>query len=62
MAHSSVLAPVVQQARAHVLQYGVRTIEPEGIGLLNLDNAGATETFNAKQVPWDFGQPTLLDR
>jgi hypothetical protein len=50
----AVLASVVQQARAYVFPNGVRPIEPEGIGLLNLDDAKAAPTLNAKQVAGNF--------
>jgi hypothetical protein len=62
MSSGAVLAPIVQQPVPDVFPNRVRAIQPEGIGLLNLDGATATQTFHAKQVPRDFGQPSLLDR
>jgi hypothetical protein len=49
------LAPVVQQARPYIFPNGVRAIEPEGIGLLNFNDAKAAQTFDAKQMPGNFG-------
>ena len=58
----AVLARVVQQASAHVFPNGMWSVEAQRIGLQNLNDAKATQTLDAKQVPWDFGQPALLDR
>jgi len=53
MAPGAVLACVVQETHAYVFPHGVRSIEPESIGLLNLNDAKAAQTFHAEQVPWD---------
>jgi len=48
MASGALLACVVQQARADFFPNRVRPIEPECVGLLNLDGAKAAQTFHAK--------------
>ena len=55
MPPGSVLAGVVQQPHAYVFPNGVRSIEPQGVGFLYLNDAKAAPTLNAKQVSWDFG-------
>jgi hypothetical protein len=51
----AVLASVVQESRTYVLPHGVRAIQPQGVGLLNFNDAKAAQAFDAKQVPGDFG-------
>ena len=55
------MAAVIEQTLPHVFIYGVRAVEPDGVGLVNFNNAIAAQTFDAKQMPRDFGQPALLN-
>jgi len=48
MAPGAVLAPVGQQPIPDVLPNGMWPIEPQCVGLLNLDGAKAAQTFHAK--------------
>jgi hypothetical protein len=43
-----VLAAVIQQPLTDVFIYGVRTIEPDRVGLLNLDHPKATQALDAQ--------------
>jgi hypothetical protein len=62
MAPSTVLACVVQQPHPDFFPHSVWPIKPKCVGLLNFNDAKAAQTFHAQQVPWDFGQPALLNR
>jgi hypothetical protein len=50
-----VQATVVKQRLADVFIYRMRTVQAHGVGLLNLYDAEAPQTFNAKQLTRDFG-------
>ena len=56
------LAATIEQRLADVFIYSMRAIEPDCIGLLNLDDAIATQTLHPEQMPRNFGKPALLDR
>jgi hypothetical protein len=55
-------ATVVEQPLPDLFPAGAATIEADCIGGLDFDNAIATPTRHAQDVPRYFGQPAVLDR
>jgi hypothetical protein len=53
---------LLQQRHRNILENGVRTVEPDGVGSLDFDAAKTFQTFQPQQFARHFGQPPLLDR
>jgi hypothetical protein len=58
----AVVAGLIEQSLPDILPDGVRPIEPDGIRLLNFDNAKAADAFDAQHMARDFREAALLDR
>jgi hypothetical protein len=58
----AVAAGLVEQALPDILPDGMRPIKPDGIRLLNFDNAKTADAFDAEQMAGDFREAALLDR
>jgi hypothetical protein len=59
MAACSDLTGVIQQPLAHILPSGTRTVQPDGIGSLDLDRPPAAPAGNAQHVSLDLRQRSL---
>jgi hypothetical protein len=55
------LAVVVEQRQVDVFPNRVRPVEPNRVGRLNLNDAKATKTLDAEQVPRILAEPALLN-
>ena len=62
MAAGPLLAGVVEQALTDVLPDRVRTVEPDGVRLLDLDGPGAAAAAHPQNMLGNFGQPQRPDR
>jgi hypothetical protein len=49
------LATIVEQAESNILPHGMWPIQPDGVGLLNFNDAKAAQAFHAKHMSRDFG-------
>jgi hypothetical protein len=58
----AIAARLIKESLPDIFPDRMRPIKPDGIRLLNFDNAKAADAFDVEQVVRDFRETALLDR